>query len=183
MNQASTGFSGVWPKTTIDNVLHFQRGPLEDFVRFPFDAMGAWFEEDEQIYVHPKDPYKRIDIHRSSRHIKVEVNGIAIAETNQPTLLFETMLRTRYYLPATCVDFTVLTPSDTVTSCPYKGDASYFNVVVRGKEIRDAVWRYKFPTQESAPVAGLLCFYNEKVDIWVDGVKESDGTEEDMRHR
>lgn len=70
-----------------------------------------------------------------------------------------------------------------MTSCPYKGDASYFNVVVRGKEIRDAVWRYKFPTQESAPVAGLLCFYNEKVDIWVDGVKESDGTEEDMRHR
>jgi len=168
------------PKT-VDNVLHLQRGPHKNLIRFPFDKMGAWFEEDEQIYVHPKDPYKRIDIRRSSRHIKVAVDGVVVAETSQPTFLFETMLRTRYYLPATCVDFALLTNSDMVTSCPYKGDASYFNVVVKGKETKNAVWRYKFPTQESAPIAGLLCFYNENVDIWVDGVKESQGTDEQTK--
>ena len=165
------------PKPLVANVLHFCKHPHRDYLRFPFNAVDAWFEEDEQIYVHPKDPYKRIDNRRSSRNIKVAVNGTVLAETNQPTLLFETMLRTRYYLPPTCVDFKLLRPSETVTSCPYKGDASYYHVTVGGVTIEDAVWRYKFPTQESAPIAELLCFYNEKVDILVDGVKESEGTD------
>lgn len=178
--EVSTG-DDSGPKT-VDNVLFLLRDPLKNLIRFPFDKMGAWFEEDEQIYVHPKDPYKRIDIRRSSRHIKVEVDGIVVAETNQPALLFETMLRTRYYLPASCIVHK-LSNSDTVTSCPYKGDASYFNVVVNGKEIKDVAWRYKFPTQESAPIAGLLCFYSEKVDIWVDGVKESQSTDEETKPR
>lgn len=160
----------------MENSIEFTAGPLKDLVRFDFQKMDAWFEEDEQIFVHPKDPYKRIDIRRSSRHIRVEVHGVVIAETSSPTLLFETGLRTRYYLPPTCVNQTMLTRSETVTSCPYKGDASYYNIFIDGSnvdfEVEDAIWWYKHPTQESLPIAGLFCFYNEKVDIWVDGVKE-----------
>ena len=156
----------------IGSVVIFQSGPLAGFVRFDFKSMDAWFEEDEQIYVHPKDPYKRIDIRRSSREIRVEVDGVVVAKTTSAALLFETMLRTRYYLPPTCVDQTRLTPSDTVTSCPYKGDAAYFNLTVKGKEIKDALWWYRYPTSESITIAGMWCFYNEKVDIFVDGIRE-----------
>ncbi|MCJ1393307.1 hypothetical protein MMC18_006179 [Xylographa bjoerkii] len=156
----------------VPNVLVFAEGPLKDLVRFDFKAMDAWFEEDQRIYVHPVDPYKRVDIRRSSRHIKVVVDDVTVAETSNATFLFETMLRTRYYLPATCIDPKLLSDSKTVTSCPYKGDASYYNLTVNGKEHKDMIWYYKFPIPESAAVAGMLCFYNEKVDIWVDGVKE-----------
>lgn len=164
-------------KATVDgyevaDILVFQDGPLKDLVRFDFKSMDAWYEEDQQIFVHPMDPYKRIDIRRSSRHIRVEIDGITVAETSNATLLFETMLMTRYYLPATCVDQKLLSLSDTVTSCPYKGDASYYNVTVKGKEHKDMIWYYKYPTPESVSVAGLLCFYNEKVHLWIDGVKE-----------
>ena len=156
----------------IGSVVIFQSGPLEGLVRFDFKSMDAWFEEDEQIYVHPKDPYKRIDIRRSSREIRIEIDGVVVAKTTNAALLFETMLRTRYYLPPTSVDQTLLTPSDTVTSCPYKGDAAYFNITVKGKEIKDALWWYQYPTTESIAIAGMWCFYNEKVDIFVDGMKE-----------
>ena len=88
---------------SVENVLIFSSKDLKDLVRFDFSAMDGWFEEDEPIYVHPKDPYKRVDIRRSSRHIKVAIEGVTVAETTGPTLLFETSLRTRYYLPATCV--------------------------------------------------------------------------------
>ena len=156
----------------VEKVLVFTTDPLRDLVRFDFKAMDAWFEEDEQIFVHPKDPYKRVDIKRSSRHVKVQIDDMTIAETSNAMFLFETMLRPRYYLPATCVDQKLLTRSDTVTSCPYKGDANYYNVTINGREYKDAIWYYRYPTPESVPVAGLLCFYNEKVDIWIDGVKE-----------
>lgn len=86
--------------------------------------------------------------------------------------LFETGLRPRYYLPKTSVNFQYLTPSSTTTKCPYKGLAQYYNVTVEGKEWKDVVWWYEYPTTESAAIQGLVCFYNEKVDVFVDGVLE-----------
>ena len=155
-----------------NNILVFEGGPLDGLVRFDFKTMDAWFEEDQRIYVHPVDPYKRVDIRRSSRHVRVVVDGVTVAETSNATFLFETMLRTRYYLPATCIDPRLLSASDSLTSCPYKGDASYYNLTMNGKKHEDVIWYYKFPIPESAAIAGMLCFYNEKVDIWIDGVKE-----------
>jgi len=155
-----------------DRVIVFEKGPLEGLVRFEFSAMDAWFEEDEQIWVHPKDPYTRVDILPSSREIRVEVDGVTIAETSNALFLFETNLRTRFYMPKTSVNWKYLTESKTVTSCPYKGDAWYYNVTVNGKEHKDAIWWYKHPIAESARIAGYVCFYNEKVDIFIDGVKE-----------
>ncbi|MFC4377086.1 DUF427 domain-containing protein [Nocardia halotolerans] len=142
---------------------------LRDAVRLDFESFD-WFEEDEPIYVHPRDPYSRVDILASSRAVRVEIDGVTVADSTSPRILFETGLPPRYYLPLTDVRMDLLTPSDTHTSCPYKGTADYWHVRVDGTEHRDLVWIYRTPLPESQKVAGLACFYNEKVDIFLDGV-------------
>ncbi|OAG09602.1 DUF427-domain-containing protein [Paraphaeosphaeria sporulosa] len=159
-------------RTTTDRILIFSTKDLKDLVKIDFAALDQWFEEDVPIYQHPKDPYKRIDILSSTRPVKVALDGVTLAESSSPLFLLETTLRTRYYLPPTSVNWEVLSKSDTITYCPYKGRANYYNVTINGKEYKDLVWYYQYPTAESATVVGHLCFYNEKVDVWVDGVKE-----------
>jgi uncharacterized protein (DUF427 family) len=153
--------------------MRYEESPLEelrDAVRLDWDAVDAWFEEDEQVFTHPRDPYTRIDILPSSRHVRVEVDGVTIAESAKPTLLFETGLPTRYYLPKTHVRLGLLTPTDTVSHCPYKGQAEYWSVRAGEKDHADLAWSYRTPLPESQRMAGLISFYNEKVDIFVDGV-------------
>jgi uncharacterized protein (DUF427 family) len=99
---------------------------LRDLVRFDWAAMGEWLEEDEPVYTHPRDPYKRVDILASSRHIRVEVDGVTVADSVRPHILFETSLPPRYYLPLPDVRTELLRPSDTQSHCPYKGTASYW---------------------------------------------------------
>lgn len=142
---------------------------LRDLVRIEWSAMDEWFEEDEPVYVHPRDPYSRVDILASSRHVRVEVDGVTVADSRAPRILFETGLPPRYYLPLTDVRMDLLTPSDTTTSCPYKGTAGYWNVRIGDVEHKDLVWGYRTPVPESQKIAGLACFYNEKVDIYLDG--------------
>jgi uncharacterized protein (DUF427 family) len=142
---------------------------LTDTVRIDWAAMDAWFEEDEQVYVHPRDPYKRVDILQSSRHVRVEIDGVTVADSTKPRLLFETSLPTRYYVPKTDVRLDLLTPTDLVTHCPYKGSAEYYNVATGDTTHENLVWWYRNPTRESEQIAGYVCFYNEKVDIYVDG--------------
>jgi uncharacterized protein (DUF427 family) len=131
--------------------------------------MDAWFEEDEEVYVHPRDPYTRVDILPSSRHVEVVVNGVKVADSHQPRLLFETGLPTRYYLPLVDVRLDLLHPSSSTSRCPYKGTASYWCVEAGDQTVEDLVWIYRTPVQESVRIAGLACFYNEKVDVYVDG--------------
>jgi uncharacterized protein (DUF427 family) len=157
---------------TTEQVLIFDMAPLKGLVKVDFHAIDQWYEEDVPIFVHPKDPYKRIDILNSTRAVKIALGGVTIAESSNTLFLLETSLPTRYYLPPTSVKWEYLKESDTVTLCPYKGKANYYNVVINGKEYSDLVWYYRYPTSESAPVAGHLCFYNEKVEILVDGVPE-----------
>jgi uncharacterized protein (DUF427 family) len=178
-----------------DRVVRFEdgdsAGPLAGFARLEFGSMGKfyflvmlrfslrftmandmidqWLEEDTPIYVHPKDPYKRVDILASSRSIEVKVGGKTVAKSPVSSHLHETGLPTRYYLPLGAVDQSVLRKSDLVTKCPYKGEAEYYHVVIDGKEHKNIVWYYRLPTHESAAVAGQVCFYNEKVDIVLDG--------------
>ncbi|SLM36285.1 Protein of unknown function DUF427 [Lasallia pustulata] len=158
------------PSTTL--VFCAGAGPLADLVRIPFSEADAWFEEDVEIYVHPKDPYKRVDTLPSRREVRVEVGGREVARSQGGVWLFETGLPVRYYLEKTAVDWSVLTPSETVTRCPYKGEANYYNVTIDGTEYKDAIWWYRYPTPESIAIAGRLCFYNEKVDIYLDGIKQ-----------
>lgn len=142
---------------------------LRPLVRFDWKTADAWFEEDEEVFVHPRSPYVRVDVLESSREVRVEVGGVVIAQSSKPKLLFETGLTTRYYLPKTAVRFDLLTPTDLATSCPYKGTARYWSVTVDGVEHPNIVWGYDAPFAESIGVAGLVCFYNEKVDLYVDG--------------
>jgi uncharacterized protein (DUF427 family) len=145
---------------------------LRDAVRFHWDAMDAWFEEDEQVFTHPRDPYTRVDILPSSRHVRVEVGGATIAESAKPTMLFETGLPARYYLPKPHVRLDLLTATDTVSHCPYKGQAEYWSVRVGDTVHADLAWSYRTPLPESQKIAGLIAFYNEKVDIYVDGERQ-----------
>jgi uncharacterized protein (DUF427 family) len=145
---------------------------LEGYVSFDWKAMDAWFEEDEEVFVHARDPYTRIDILQSSRTIRVEVDGVVVASSDQPRFLFETGLLTRYYLPKTDVHFEYLTQTNTSTACPYKGTARYWSINAAGETHRDVVWGYDTPLRESIEIAGYVAFYNEKLDIYVDGVLE-----------
>jgi uncharacterized protein (DUF427 family) len=143
---------------------------VRDTARFEFSALDAWYEEDEQIFVHPRNPYTRVDALRSSRLIRIELNGTVLAESSAPVLLFETGLPTRYYLSPLDVDFTHLIASDTVSECPYKGRTSgYWSVRRDGAVDDDLAWVYHYPTSAVSAIAGLIAFYNERVDIVLDG--------------
>jgi uncharacterized protein (DUF427 family) len=143
---------------------------LRDTARFEWSALDHWFEEDEEIFVHPRSPYVRVDAQRSTRAVRVERNGVVLAASSSPVLVFETGLPTRYYLNRTEVDFSHLVPSDTVTSCPYKGTTTgYWSFASGDDEQADLAWSYDFPTRQLLPIAGLVAFYNEKVDLFVDG--------------
>lgn len=140
--------------------------------RFDWDALDAWYEEDEQIFVHPRNPYVRVDALRSHRHVRVSLAGTTLADTATPVLVFETGLPTRYYIDRTDVDFGHLVPADTQTACPYKGVTTAYWSVRTGDEVHDDLaWSYDFPTRQLLPITGLVAFYNERVDIDVDGVR------------
>ena len=142
---------------------------LAGYVRLDWNGMDHWFEEDEEIFVHPRDPYSRVDILGSSRHVVVRIGGVVVGESRQPRLLFETGLPTRYYLPLVDLRLDLLRPSDTVTRCPYKGTAAYWSVEVDGKLHTDVAWTYRSPLAESQKIAGLVAFYDDRVDLTVDG--------------
>jgi uncharacterized protein (DUF427 family) len=143
---------------------------LRDAIRFEWDAMDAWFEEDEEVFTHARDPYTRVDILASSRHVRVEVAGVTVAESTSPRLLFETGLPVRYYLPKPNVRMDLLTRTETVSHCPYKGRAEWWSVQAGGAVHQDLAWSYAAPLPESQKIAGLIAFYDEKVDVYVDGV-------------
>ncbi|HKN50880.1 MAG TPA: DUF427 domain-containing protein [Amycolatopsis sp.] len=156
----------------VDAALEYPESPIEELrghVRIDFAAMDAWFEEDEQIFTHPRDPGVRVDILPSSRHIRIEVDGVTVADSVRPHLLFETGLPTRYYLPRTDVRLDLLERTPTVTHCPYKGATEYFSVRAGDVVHSDLAWSYPAPLPESIRVAGLIAFTDEKVDVYVDG--------------
>ena len=146
---------------------------LAGHVAFYWSKMDSWYEEDDEVYVHPRDPYHRVDVLNSSRHVRVVVLGEIVAESVRPRVLFETGLPTRYYLPVADVRPGVLVPSETTSQCPYKGVASYYSVRVGDTIAQDLAWFYRFPTPECLKIQDLLCFFTEQVDaIIVDGVEQ-----------
>lgn len=139
-------------------------------VRFEWAALDSWFEEDEEVFVHPRNPYTRVDALRSTRTVTVSLDAVELARSSSPVMVFETGLPTRYYFNRTEVRFEHLVGSDTVTSCPYKGQTSgYWSVRLGDRTIPDLAWAYDFPTRQLLPIAGLVSFYNEKTDIEIDG--------------
>jgi len=143
--------------------------PIKDLIAFYWNRMGRWLEEGEEVTVHPRDPYHRIDVLSTDRHIRISLDGELLAETTRATALFESNLPTRWYLPREDVR-AELEPSDTITHCPYKGAAGYHSVRRSDGELgKDLIWYYDEPLPEARRIQGLLCFFNEKVDIELDG--------------
>ena len=144
---------------------------LSAYVAFYWNKVDNWFEEDEEVFVHARDPYKRVDALRSSRHVEIRMHGETIADTTRPVLLLETGLPTRYYIPKLDVRLDLLLPSTLNTACPYKGVASYFSVAIPGaKVVDDIVWVYPAPIPQIPSIENHLCFFNEHVDVIVDDV-------------
>ncbi|MGW4558822.1 DUF427 domain-containing protein [Streptomyces sp. NPDC004365] len=157
------GAAWVWEEGSPERLLNT--------VRFDWDALDSWFEEDEPVFVHPRSPYSRVDALRSASSVRVELDGVVLAEAPNCVKLFETGLPTRYYVERMQVDWTKLRRSDTVTRCPYKGTTSgYWSFDSDIASHEDIVWAYDFPTVHANRIAGLAAFYNEHVDLYVDGV-------------
>ena len=142
---------------------------LRDRVRFSWSAMDHWLEEEVEVFVHPRSPYTRVDVLPSTRRVEVGIAGTVVADSVRPSILYETGLPPRYYLPVDDVRTDLLTPTDTSTACPYKGEARYWSVTVDGVTYPDIAWGYDDPLPESELVRGRICFYNEKVDMEIDG--------------
>ncbi|MGH2979725.1 MAG: DUF427 domain-containing protein [Solirubrobacterales bacterium] len=139
--------------------------PLAGYLAFYWDRMDEWLEEDEPAIVHARDPYHRVDILDTSRRVRISVNGETVAETTRARVLFETGLPPRWYIPPDDVRLELLERSDARTGCAYKGFASYWSV---GQE-DDVVWSYPEPQREAERIRDHLAFFNERVDIDVDG--------------
>ena len=139
---------------------------------FPWDGSVSWFEEAMEVVVHARDPKHRIDAIPSDRHVVVEIGGEVVADSRAPHALFETHLPTRWYLPMEDVRQELLVPSDLVTSCPYKGTARYWSVRAGGELHEDVAWSYPAPIPELPRVRDLVAFYDERVDLTIDGQRQ-----------
>lgn len=145
-------------------------GFLLGMVSLKWGAMDAWFEENEEVFVHARDPFKRIDTVVSARRVEVVAAGEKVADSATPVMLLEPGHPVRYYLPKSDVRMDLLRPSDRVSRCPYKGQASYYSLDVGGEAVEDIAWSYHFTTAESVKIGGLVCFFDERVDaVVVDG--------------
>jgi uncharacterized protein (DUF427 family) len=145
-------------------VVRFDDPDLAGLVGLRWEAMDEWFEEDDEVFVHPRDPFHRVEVRQSSRRVRVELEGALLADSSRPLMLIETGLPTRYYLPREDVRLDVLESSPTVTRCPYKGQAEHW-----ARAGTDVAWSYPDPIAEIPQIAGLIAFYNERVDLTVDG--------------
>ena len=146
--------------------------PVAGYAAFYHGAMDKWLEEDEETFGHPHDPYHRVDVLESSRHVKVRVGGEVVAETDRPKVLFETSLPPRYYFPLEDVRTELLSESETKTVCPYKGISSHWSARLGGERVEDVAWGYSEPLPEAQKVAGCLCFYDDRVKLEVDGERQ-----------
>jgi uncharacterized protein (DUF427 family) len=143
---------------------------LADYVAFYWDSADAWYEEDDEVFRHARDPYHRVDVLHSSRHVQVRIGDVVVADSRRPRLLFETGLPVRYYLPKLDVRQDLLVPTQTRTRCPYKGQAVYWSVQTGAGLLEDVAWSYPAPIPEAPKIENLVAFFDEKVDTVVDGV-------------
>jgi uncharacterized protein (DUF427 family) len=159
----------------VDAAWQYRESPIEELrnhIRFDWAAIDAWFEEDEQVYTHARSPYTRIDILPTSRVVRVEANGVVLAESHRALVLHETGLAPRWYVPQADVHLDLLVPTDKVSHCPYKGQAEYWSARVGDQLEENVVWSYRTPLPESERVAGYMAFYDERVDVFVDGIRQ-----------
>jgi uncharacterized protein (DUF427 family) len=144
---------------------------ISGHVAFYWSKMDSWWEEDDEVFKHARDPYHRVDVLRSSRHVTVSLDGTVVAETDRPLLLLETTLPPRWYIPRADVRLELFTPTDLHSTCPYKGVASYLTARIGDREYEDIAWTYPTPIPECPKIEQAICFFNERdaVTVTVDG--------------
>jgi uncharacterized protein (DUF427 family) len=147
--------------------------PLAGLLGFRWDALGRWFEEDEEAVVHARDPYHRVDVLDTSRRVRITLDGELLAETSRGKVIFETGLPPRWYVPLEEIREGLLMPSEKRTGCAYKGFASYWSVRVGDRVEKDLAWCYREPRRDVAPIEGMIAFFNERVDIELDGERQA----------
>jgi uncharacterized protein (DUF427 family) len=140
---------------------------LKGYAGFYWGAMDEWYDEDERVEGHLRDPYHRVDVRRSSRPVRVLLGDAVLAETDRPLLLSETGLPNRFYIPAEDVRQDLLEPSDTHTVSAYKGTASYWSVTTDGRKLTDAVWSYPQAEGDAAAASGYLSFLHDDLAVEV----------------
>lgn len=163
-NHEAAGAAVRYPDSPIDE--------LRDHVRLAWDAMDAWFEEDEEVFTHPRSPYARIDVLPTSREVVVSLDDVELARSTRAHALFETGLPTRWYIPRVDVRMDLLEPSGTVTHCPYKGETVHFSARTGDGTVADVAWSYPTSLPESQRIAGLVAFYPDRVAVTVDGERQ-----------
>lgn len=148
---------------------------VEGYVTVPWGEVGEWWEEDERVAVHPRDPYHRIDVFRTSRQVRVSVDGHLLAESTAVKALYEAGLPVRYYFPVRDVRIEHLAASDTVTQCAYKGTAVHWSAHAGDTVHTDVAWTYEGDDvqRDAEAIRGRICFYNERTDIEVDGLAQA----------
>jgi uncharacterized protein (DUF427 family) len=142
--------------------------PLAGLIAMTWDALEEWFEEDEPAIVHARDPYHRVDVLATSRRVRISLDGEVLADTDRAHVIFETSLPPRWYIPLQDVRAELI-PSETRTGCAYKGFASYYSVRIGSRVEQDIAWTYEAPRREVAPIVGLVAFFDERVDVELDG--------------
>ena len=158
-----------------DAAWQYRDSPIEelrDHIRFDWNAMDAWFEEDEEVFTHARSPYVRVDILPTSRTVRVEIDGVVLADSPRAQVLFETGLPARWYVPKVDVRMDLLDATDHASHCPYKGQAEYWSARVGDKLEENVAWSYRAPLPESAGIAGYVAFFDERVDLFVDGERQ-----------
>lgn len=145
---------------------------LPGYVALDFTAFDEWYEEDDPVIGHPRDPFHRVDVRQTSRPVRIEIGGDVVADTTRARLLFETQISTRFYIPRE--DVTVeLHPSERTSYCPYKGRASYWSVDAGGRRRPDIAWSYEDPLPDLPQIKGLVAFWDERVDVILDGERRA----------
>lgn len=138
---------------------------LRDTVAFAWRGMDAFYEEDERILGHAADPYHRIDVRTTSRHLTVHAGERLVAETDAPLVLYESGFAPRWYVPSADVHAPAIARVEHQTFCPYKGIASYYDV----EGVERAAWSYRAPIDEMARIAQLISFEPDRVTVTIDG--------------
>ncbi len=162
----------VGDRRAVDGAYSWKQPPrsaagIAGLIAFDWDSVDGVFEEDEQVYVHPRDPYTRIDVLSSSRRVRVRARDTILADSTRPRMLIESGLPVRWYLPREDVRVDLLEPSSTRTRCPYKGVASYWSLRAGDRYEPDVAWSYPEPFHDGEGVRGLLCFSDDRVDVEV----------------
>lgn len=148
--------------------------PVRDFATLDFGAVDRWFEEDEPLYGHIRDPYHRVDVRSASRRVVARLGGTVLCDSSRPKILYETALPARYYVPFADVALQYLSLSETISECPYKGDGQHWNLAVGDVSVADAAWSLPHPLPEGIAAAEHVCFYTDRVEVTVDGHRLQD---------